>query len=110
MTCKPTIVAYRDLMQSYKMLSGMEINGMESDQLKEVAGAHQVVMVPFILYSDDTKGNLSKKWNKFDLWAMMFAGLPHHKNQHLENIHFLCTSNNVIPLELQSPCLQSFLC
>ena len=26
-----------------------------------------VVMIPLILYSDDTKGNQSRKWNKFDL-------------------------------------------
>ena len=60
-------------------------------------------MAPLILYSDDTKGNQSRKWNKFDLWAMLFAGLPNRENHHLENIHFLCASNKVTPLEMAEP-------
>lgn len=63
--------------------------------LKEHTEGRRVVCLPIIIYSDDTSGNNSKKWNKFDLWAMMFAGLPRKDNGHLENIHFLCASNKV---------------
>ena len=63
--------------------------------LKERAKGHRVVSLPIIIYSDDTSGNHSKKWNKFDLWVIMFAGLPRKDNGHLENIHFLCASNKV---------------
>ena len=66
-------------------------------------------MSPLILYSDDTKGNQSRKWNKFDLWAIMFAGLPKHENHHLENIHFLCASNNVTSLEMAQPIMNDLL-
>ena len=65
-------------------------------------------MAPIIIYSDDTKGNQSKKWNKFDLWAMMFAGLSNEENHHLENIHFMCASNLVSPLEMAEPLVRDF--
>ena len=52
-----------------------------------------VQIVPLIIYSDDTSGNRSKKWNKFDVWAMMLAGLPKTENSKLENIHLIAASN-----------------
>ena len=42
----------------------------------------------------------SKKWNKFDMWAMMLAGLPRAENAKLENIHFVSSSNLVSALEM----------
>lgn len=57
-------------------------------------------IVPLILYSDDTSGNKSKKWNKFDLWALLLAGLPRSVNAKMENIHFLGASNMVSSLEM----------
>ena len=73
--------------------------------LKQHAEGCRVISLPIIIYSDDTSGNHSKKWNKFDLWAMMFAGLPRKDNAHFENIHFLCASNKVSELDF-SPCMQ----
>ena len=69
------------------------------------ANAHglPVVMVPLVLYSDDTSGNRSKKWNKFDVWAMMLAGLPRAENSQLENIHFICCSNETSSIEMAEP-------
>ena len=43
-------------------------------------------MLPLILYSDDTSGNKSKQWNKFDSWCVKIAGLPNEDNQKLQNI------------------------
>ena len=54
-----------------------------------------VRMVPLLLYTDDTSGNRSKKWNKFDCWCFLLAGLPHHMNSQLHNIHFIACSNRV---------------
>ena len=68
---------------------------MYSSSLKERAMRCRVVNLPIIIYSDDTSGNHSKKWNKIDIWAMMFAGLPRKDDGHLENILFLCASNKV---------------
>ena len=55
-------------------------------------------MLPLILYTDDTSGNKSKQWNKFDSWCLKLASLPNKENQSLENIHFLCTSNKVLSI------------
>ena len=52
------------------------------------------------MYSDDTSGNRSKKWNKFDVWATMLAGLPKSENSKLENIHFIAASNQVSAVEM----------
>ncbi|KAL5491387.1 hypothetical protein EMCRGX_G016667 [Ephydatia muelleri] len=57
-------------------------------------------MVPLMIYSDDTSGNKSKVWNKFDSWCFLLAGLLKKENAKLENIHFICTSNKVSVLEL----------
>ena len=83
-----------------------------------------VVMLPLCLFSDDTSGNRyhlfqhlriiynvllleqqnrSKKWHKFDLWALLFAGLPRHENSKLENIHLICCSDKVSALEMSQP-------
>ena len=40
-----------------------------------------------MIYSDDTSGNKSKVWNKFDSWCFLLAGLLKKENAKLENIH-----------------------
>ena len=67
------------------------------------------MMVPIVLFSDDVSGNVSKKWNKLDVWAMLLAGLPKSINSHLENIHFLCASNRVNCLQLAEPIVDDLL-
>ena len=69
------------------------------------ANAHglPVVMVPLVLYSDDTSGNCSKKWNKFDVWAMMLAGLARAENSQLENIPFICCLIETSSIEMAEP-------
>lgn len=71
---------------------------MSIHPLKEVAKGLPVVMVPIVLYSDDTSGNRSKKWNKFNLWVMMLAGLHKLLNSQLEHIHLIACSNQVSAL------------
>ena len=73
---------------------------MSKDPLKDAAGGLPIVMAPVILYSDDTSGNKSKKWNKFDLWAMMLAGLPRVLNRQLEHIYFIACSNQVSAMDM----------
>ena len=65
-----------------------------------------VVMVPLMIYSDDTSGNKSKVWNKFDSWCFLLAGLPKKENAKHENIHFICTSNKASVLELAAAPVQ----
>ena len=61
--------------------------------MKERAAGKPVVMLPLILFTDDTSGNKSKKWHKFDSWSLMLAGLPRHENSKIMNIHFICCSD-----------------
>lgn len=61
--------------------------------MKEKADGKPVVMLPLTLFTDDTSGNKSKKWHKFDSWSVMVAGLPRHENSKVPNIHFCCCSD-----------------
>lgn len=76
---------------------------------KRVSRGHCVVMIPIVLFSDDVSGNVSKKWNKFDVWAMLLAGLPKSANSQLENIHFICASNTVDCLKMADPIVEDLL-
>ena len=58
-------------------------------RLKSQALGRPVVMLPIALFSDDTSGNRSKQWNKFDSWSLRIAGLPNSSATKLHNIHFL---------------------
>ena len=71
--------------------------------IKGKAAGRKVVMVPFILFSDDTSGNRSKKWHKFESYYLLLAGLPRKENMQHVNIHFICTSDSVTPLEMAEP-------
>ncbi|OAV99967.1 hypothetical protein PTTG_25122 [Puccinia triticina 1-1 BBBD Race 1] len=64
------------------------------------AGNRVIQHLPISLYSNDTSGNLSKKWNKHISYYFNLAGLPPKlTNQHF-HCHFLCTSNSAGTLEL----------
>lgn len=67
------------------------------------------MVAPLIIYSDDTSGNRSKKWNKFDCWLMSFAGLPCTENRKLQNIHFITCSNKLSALDMCSPIVDDLL-
>lgn len=63
--------------------------------VKDVAEGRPVRVCPVVLYSDDTSGNRSKKWNCFNVWCVQFAALPRHENSKLQNIFYICCSNAV---------------
>lgn len=68
-----------------------------------------VVVVPINLFTDDSSGNRSKKWNKFDCWTLIFTGLPKHENAKLHNIHFITCSNRVSVLDMAAPIVKDLL-
>jgi hypothetical protein len=64
------------------------------------AGGKIIRNVPITLYSDDTSGNVSKRWNKHVSFYFTLSGLqPRLSNQEF-NCHFLTTSNRAGVLEL----------
>jgi hypothetical protein len=67
---------------------------------REKADGKVIRHVPITLYSDDTSGNVSKKFNKHMSIYFTLAGLaPEWTNQEF-NIHFLATSNIASALDL----------
>lgn len=68
-----------------------------------------VIVVPINLFTDDSSGNRSKKWNQFNCWTLMLAGLPHHENARLHNIHLLSYSNRVSVLDMATPIVEDLL-
>lgn len=63
-------------------------------------------MAPIVLYTDDTSGNKSKKWN---LWCISMAGLPIEEARQLQNINFLTCSNAVSALEMTNALVEELL-
>lgn len=68
-----------------------------------------VVLAPLLIYSDDTSGNRSKKWNKFDIWCMTLACLPKHEARKFENIHFISCSNQLSAIQMSKPIVDDLL-
>lgn len=77
--------------------------------MKSVRLDQPVVLVPINLFTDDSSGNRTKKWNKFDCWTLILAGLPQHENSRLHNIHFLTCSNRVSVLDMAVPIVKDLI-
>ena len=43
--------------------------------LKEASHGLPIVLLPLLLYTDDVRGNLTRKWNGFDVWYLLLGGL-----------------------------------
>ncbi|KAI8136692.1 hypothetical protein BJV82DRAFT_547949, partial [Fennellomyces sp. T-0311] len=60
----------------------------------------KVRVIPLNLFSDDTSGNTSKKWNKFDSWSMVPAALPLAERNKRENTFLLCVHNRLSAIDM----------
>ncbi|OAV89021.1 hypothetical protein PTTG_28844 [Puccinia triticina 1-1 BBBD Race 1] len=81
----------------------MTDNGSETpfpNEWSKKAGGKILRNVPITLYSDNTSGNKSKKWNKHISYYFTLSGLPPKISNQQFNCHFLCTTNITGPLEL----------
>ncbi|KAI7865278.1 hypothetical protein BDF14DRAFT_1691203, partial [Spinellus fusiger] len=54
-----------------------------------------VKVVSLNLFLDDTSGNTTKKWNKFESCVMSLAAMPFKKQCKVESMFFICTSNKL---------------
>ena len=75
-------------------------NPTQGNDWRIKAKGHRVLALMMWLYCDDTSGNLSKKWNKYNSFLWTPAGLPRHLAQKQYNVHFLLISNIAPPLEM----------
>lgn len=62
---------------------------------KVAAGGKQTLTLPIVIFSDETSGNLSKKWNRLESYSFFLASLPREEVTKFSNIHFICVSNLV---------------
>ena len=68
-----------------------------------------IVIAPIVLFSDDTSGNKSKKWNKFDSLCMTLAGLPLHMADKAQHMHFISCSNKLSALDMVASLMDDLL-
>ncbi|KAI7865579.1 hypothetical protein BDF14DRAFT_1883356 [Spinellus fusiger] len=59
-----------------------------------------VKIVPLNLFSDDTSGNTTKKWNKFESCVMSLAAMPFKEQCKADDIFFIYTSNKLSITEM----------
>ena len=88
------------LISQYVYIGIYNISFIAQHPMKLRSNGLPVIMAPIVLYSDDTSGNRSKKWNKFDCWCMSMAGLPISEARKIKNILFICCSNKLTALQM----------
>ncbi|KAI8136510.1 hypothetical protein BJV82DRAFT_676256, partial [Fennellomyces sp. T-0311] len=64
---------------------------MKHPVLNRTGEFYKVKIVPLILFADDTSGNMSKQYNKYDSWLMRCAALPYTERMKRENSLFIAT-------------------
>ncbi|KAL0097348.1 hypothetical protein J3Q64DRAFT_1693761 [Phycomyces blakesleeanus] len=70
----------------------------------------KVVIMPIILWSDDTSGNKSKQYNVFDSYLMYLAAMPLEVRSQQENTLFICTSDkNLKAVDMLGPIVNDFV-
>ncbi|OAD66363.1 hypothetical protein PHYBLDRAFT_152435 [Phycomyces blakesleeanus NRRL 1555(-)] len=74
------------------------------------SGLMKVVVCPLNLYSDDTSGNSTKQYNKYDSYLMYFAVLPLETKNKQENALFICISNHTLnAIEMLPPIVDDLI-
>lgn len=95
------VIRFDEVAHSFVRFSPEETcNYFKPIPIKAKAAGRKVVMLPLSLFTDDLSGNKSKKWNKFESWYVMLAGLPRHENAKQENIHFVSCTNLMDVLDM----------
>ncbi|KAI8139849.1 hypothetical protein BJV82DRAFT_581685 [Fennellomyces sp. T-0311] len=59
-----------------------------------------VTVVPLNLFTHDTSGNSTKKWNKVESWSMVPAALPLSERNKRENTFPICLHNRLTAVEM----------
>ena len=66
---------------------------VQPNLMKVEAGGRQALCLPIFFFSDETSGNRTKKYNKFESFSFALAGLPFDTNNKASNLNFMGTSN-----------------
>ena len=73
----------------------MKTQFLNESKERQAACGKPSVCVPLLIFSDETSGNVSKKWNLLETYSMFLAGLERKELNKHTNIHFLATSHLV---------------
>lgn len=74
------------------------------NQLDGTKDFMKIEVVPYIIYSDETSGNTSKQYNKFDSVQIVPAALALSERNKRENMYFILTSNKKLSVvDMLSP-------
>ncbi|KAI9326373.1 hypothetical protein DFJ73DRAFT_632647, partial [Zopfochytrium polystomum] len=68
----------------------------------------RVLMLPLVLSCDDTSGNESLQWNKYESWIMTFAGLPARLRYLLCFTFFILSSKTASGIETAEVIAENF--
>ena len=83
------------------MIYPKEVEEIERPHPTKVAAAGKPTLtLPLVIFSDETSGNRSKKWNQLETYSMFLAALPRKEISKFSNIHFISASNLVDSVEL----------
>ncbi|KAF8599210.1 hypothetical protein BDV93DRAFT_498019 [Ceratobasidium sp. AG-I] len=88
--------------------SDSKVYTLATHKTREKAGGRHVYSVPFVLFTDDVSGNISKQWNKHWCSYMSNASLPRTEMNKRANIRFMCTTQHAAPLEMLHGICESF--
>lgn len=66
----------------------------------------KVKMIPIILWSDDTSGGSSKKWNPYETFLMNIAAMELKERNKYDNQFFICTHTKLNAMEMVCPISQ----
>ncbi|KAL5500102.1 hypothetical protein EMCRGX_G011605 [Ephydatia muelleri] len=120
-TMLPPLSEWASRTHIYNFKDGSSLDSLTEEEYTTLASVHSmklksiehggipVIMVPLMVFTDDTSGSKSKIWNKFDSWCFQLAGLPKKENANLQNIHFICSSNQAPVMEMAKPLVKQFL-
>ncbi|XP_028417046.1 uncharacterized protein LOC114541311 isoform X2 [Dendronephthya gigantea] len=97
----PYHICFKKINGQNIQLTDEEINEIESPHPSKIAAdGNPTQTVPLVIFSDETSGNRSKKWNQLETYSMFLAGLPRKEVTKFSNIHFICASNLVDSISL----------
>ncbi len=79
-----------------------EVEEIERPHPSKIAAAGKSTLtLPLVIFSDETSGNRSKKWNQLETYSMFLAALLRKEISKFSNIHFISASNLVDSVELE---------
>ncbi|KAH9808583.1 hypothetical protein DFH28DRAFT_1197768 [Melampsora americana] len=100
-------IKLKDICGPFMYQSSPESNGLLpipiENPWRKKANGRLIRHIPITLYSDDTSGNKSKKYNCHMSFYYTLSGLPTKLSNQDYNIHYAATSNVASALELGEP-------